>query len=67
MIRNDVEETVLHGLLKSLSMRVTYLASLKMWEYALDSRPWNESRMIRGLVDDIKIHTYTKDDHPVSF
>ena len=67
MIRTDVEETVIHGLLKGLSRRVTYLVSLKMWGYALDSRPWNEPRMIRGLVDEIKVHTYAKDDYPVSF
>ena len=67
MIRTDVEETVLHDLLKGLSRRVTYLVSLKMWGYALDSRTWNEPRIIRGLVDEIKVHTYANNTSLVSF
>jgi hypothetical protein len=53
MIKETVEELVVHNLLKGLSRRVTYRVPLRMWNYALASPDWNTPRIAREVHDEI--------------
>jgi len=56
MINETVQEVVLHGLMRGLGRRVTYLVPLRVWDYALDCPAWIAPRMIRDLHNTIKTH-----------
>ncbi len=54
MINETIQEVVLHGLMRGLGRRVTYLVPLRVWDYALDCPAWIAAHVIRDLHTTIK-------------